>query len=230
VGGTALVTAPARAEIVYTPTNVSTTNGSIFVDLNNDGITDFKLYDVCALCTSSGEIKVLLARGAENTLVHMLGRKVNGANPGTAWPVPYGFSIGPNSPKRFIDVRNSLSGPFMASATCFAVPCHGHGPWLEETDKYLGIQFGINGEIHYGWARLTVKTTVGSKTSTIKATLTGYAYETQPNTAILAGVEVAKAESTAGDARGVNAPSLALLSLGSVGLDVWRREKRPAVL
>src|SRR5215472_15946226 len=53
VSGTALVTAPAKAEIVYTPTNVSTQNGTIFVDLNNDGISDLKLYDMCTLCTSS---------------------------------------------------------------------------------------------------------------------------------------------------------------------------------
>src|SRR6516164_10063463 len=45
-GGTALVTAPAKAEIVYTPTHkVVDTPGSLMVDLNNDGISDIKLDD-----------------------------------------------------------------------------------------------------------------------------------------------------------------------------------------
>ena len=99
------------------------------------------------------------------------------------------------------------------------------GPWQNVSGKYLGIQFSINGQTHYGWARLTVKSFIDSQTHypEIKVTLTGYAYETQPNTAILAGDEGPKAPSTAADARGVNSPSLAPLSLGSAGLDVWRR-------
>src|SRR5262252_10034987 len=37
-GGTALMSAPANAEIVYTPTDIAVdTPGTILVDLNNDG-------------------------------------------------------------------------------------------------------------------------------------------------------------------------------------------------
>jgi hypothetical protein len=101
-------------------------------------------------------------------------------------------------------------------------------PWRNATDKYLGIQFSINGQAHYGWARLTIKTSLLGRLVHIRVILTGYAFETQPNTAILAGDEGPKAKPTATDAHSVHAPSLAVLSLGSVGLDVWRREKRPA--
>jgi hypothetical protein len=65
-----------------------------------------------------------------------------------------------------------------------------YGPWLNATNKYVGIQFSINGRAHYGWARLTVKTLLDRYLHVhIRAILTGYAYETQPNTAILAGDE-----------------------------------------
>ena len=222
---TALVAAPAKAEIVYTPTNVSTFNGTIFVDLNNDGISDIKLDDFCIFCSSSVQIKSLEVRGAKNPSVHIIGRK-NGRFPqGTAWAAPYGFSIGPNSPKSFIGPLRTADGPTMVYAYGTTIPPDFYGPWQSAYDKYLGIQFGINGQTHYGWARLTVRAFTASKTHYIfiKATLTGYAYETQPNTAILAGDEGPKAQSTSADARGVNSPSLGLLSLGAVGLDVWRR-------
>jgi len=225
VGGTALVTAPAKAEIVYTPTNVSTLNGTIFVDLNNDGISDIKLYDFCRQCTSSGQIESLEVRGAQNPSAFVIGRKSASFAQGTAWPAPYGFSIGPNSPKRFIGPLRTADGPTMVYGYNFFFPADFDGPWQNASNKYLGIQFGINGQTHYGWARLSVRAFTYSQTHFIhiKVTLTGYAYETQPNTAILAGDEGPKAQSTAADARGVNSPSLGLLSLGSVGLDVWRR-------
>jgi hypothetical protein len=41
----------------------------------------------------------------------------------------------------------------------------------------------IGGEVHYGWARVAVKADLFS----ITATLTGYAYETNPNQMILSG-------------------------------------------
>jgi hypothetical protein len=59
----------------------------------------------------------------------------------------------------------------------------GYGPWFNVTNRYLGLKFKIKGKTHYGWARLTVRGTFGS----IVATLTGYAYETIPNKAIIAG-------------------------------------------
>jgi hypothetical protein len=71
--------------------------------------------------------------------------------------------------------------------------------------------------MHYGWARLTVST-VGD---VVKTTLTGYAYESTPNTAILAG-DRGPSASTA-ETKQVG-PTLALLSLGAPGLNIWRKE------
>lgn len=58
------------------------------------------------------------------------------------------------------------------------------GPWNDVKNRYLGFKFQIKGKSHYGWARLNV---TGSGLGTIVATMTGYAYETIPNKAIVAG-------------------------------------------
>lgn len=47
-------------------------------------------------------------------------------------------------------------------------------------DKYIGVQINLNGNIHYGWIRVSFDE---NKTLTIK----DYAYQSLPNTAILAG-------------------------------------------
>jgi hypothetical protein len=71
----------------------------------------------------------------------------------------------------------------MATATNYGV--YYFGSWVDDRAqaKFLGIKFSSAGEIHYGWARLTVVT--GYKD--IVATLSGYAYETRANTPIRAG-------------------------------------------
>jgi len=51
----------------------------------------------------------------------------------------------------------------------------GRGPWRNAQDRFLGVKFVIDGELHYGWVRLNVDG------SFKKGLLTGYAYETIPN-------------------------------------------------
>lgn len=53
------------------------------------------------------------------------------------------------------------------------------GQWRNVPNRYLGLKFYVKGKAHYGWARL--------KTSRCFATLTGYAYESVPNKAIITG-------------------------------------------
>ena len=56
------------------------------------------------------------------------------------------------------------------------------GSWKNVTKRYLGFKFLIKGKIHYGWARLNV-----TVTDQVNATLSGYAYQTIPNKAIITG-------------------------------------------
>ena len=60
------------------------------------------------------------------------------------------------------------------------------GNWFDVT-AYLGLQFLINGETHYGWAAVDVVFDTSQRPWTFSATLTGYAYETVAGQSIAAG-------------------------------------------
>jgi hypothetical protein len=103
------------------------------------------------------------------------------------------------------------------------------GRWSEATRLYLGLQFTIQGQTHFGWARVSVAATYNG----VYAALTGYAYETVPNMAIVTGQTQGtgskrKTRALQANPVSVNRPapapaSLGLLARGSLGLDAWRR-------
>jgi hypothetical protein len=105
------------------------------------------------------------------------------------------------------------------------------GPWFNGgkgvKNRYLGLKFKVKGQFHFGWARITVTTTRNRFT----ATLTGYAYETIPGKAIVAGhtkgpddiVERPDAALTAPTAKPI---TLGMLALGAQGV-LWRRKESP---
>jgi hypothetical protein len=88
------------------------------------------------------------------------------------------------------------------------------GPWRGADNKYLGLYFEIPGDgFHFGWARLSVS---AAPTTTAEATIHDWAYETTPDTAILAG------------ATSVPEPSsltLGVLALGAVGVAALVRSR-----
>jgi hypothetical protein len=207
----------SQAEIVFTPTNqlITIHNETISLDLNNDGLTDFTLRELFEVCieTSGGARRTpecseftfqnLYARGNDSNAVVM------GVTSASALPVR--TTVGP-ADKFGNDVTlefcTTQNGTFQNDG----------GPWLNKKNLYLGLQFSIAGQIHYGWARLTVST--NKTTCVTKALLTGYAYETEPNTPITTGKlsgtdevgEIERPEATLG-----------ALALGSMGLEAWRR-------
>lgn len=92
------------------------------------------------------------------------------------------------------------------------------GKWVSVSNRYLGLQFKIQGETHYGWARLSV--TVKGKTVT--AVLTGYAYETVAGRRLRAGQEVEA--DIAGLWQGpTDSGLLGMFALGAPGIALWRR-------
>jgi hypothetical protein len=110
-----------------------------------------------------------------------------------------------------------------------------YGPWMNGgkgvKNRYLGIKFQINGQFHFGWARITVTPT---KTG-FYTTLTGYAYETIPNKPIIAGATKGPDEddqlAPASLKTHTGEPtSLGLLALGAPGLSIWRREEPVAAI
>ena len=189
IGLGSLSLAPALcAEIVYTPTNkvVGVVSGAsrLPIDLNNDGVADLSISAYNFLSFSSGDhiIRDLDALG-------LRGNQIRVVEGDLAVPAVTGQAIGPGSA-----LTGFATGAVMAysrfsggDGSTFSAS---KGLWFNTTNRYLGVKFAIEGEIHYGWARFNA--------SAGYAKLTGYAYETVPNKPIPAGVfETAPEESNA---------------------------------
>ncbi len=208
---------PAEAEIVYTPTNQNVRfNVPFNLDLNNDGIADFQIrnrnyYDSHRGGVFVGELGVKPMLAAN--------RIVNSA--GYAAALPLGASISGDA--RFLPNDGIMAAAFYI---VFSTQCCGEaGPWQNVSNRYLGLKFSINGETHYGWARFNVKMV---NTWSFAATLTGYAYETEPNKAIDAGQTKETDSSEVRPPQNGNAQRvgvLGVLALGSAGQTIRRREE-----
>jgi hypothetical protein len=174
---------PADAEVVYKPAHVVLTYGHTYsLDVNGDSIPDFLLSDLL-VNSSSGHAFLLTvhAQAAGN------------------------FVVGFPTEDRFIDAAALMNGAPIAPATgetsallaAFSTAIGGghylYGRWPNTKNHYLGLSFKINGQTHFGWARLNVLTNTNNDT----AYLTGYAYETIPGKGIVAG----QATGTADDAK-----------------------------
>jgi hypothetical protein len=97
------------------------------------------------------------------------------------------------------------------------------GKGHQGTGPYMGFKFLIDGEIHYGWARVNVK----AKFLGLSATLTGYAYETIANRPILTGFTHGTADASSDPSQETQA--LAPGSLGQLALGVASSGRRAAL-
>jgi hypothetical protein len=170
----ASTTRPAEAKVAYTSTNVTVSgNGFFTIDLNHDGVTDVSVVSSgrSVFCTtgpgSSGSVYALPNAGAETV-----------ANGNFVLALVSGAGIGP---KRSYYLSEGL---MLQYSSCLYPPHTNLGAWQNVTNRYLGIRFQVNGHVHYGWARLSLKE---GKVGPV-VTLTGYAYETIAGQRITAGV------------------------------------------
>ncbi len=171
--------APAEGEIVYTPTNQKIDfNHPFELDLNNDGIGDFQILNRHGFDLGRRDDAYEGILGIKPTLP--TNRAVSSSHYAAA--LPLGASIG--GAARFPAKSGGLMGWGFYIVFDGSSCCGSFGPWRNVQNRYLGLKFTIDGETHYGWARFSVKFTSGWY---IAATLTGYAYETEPNKAIAAG-------------------------------------------
>jgi len=173
---------PANAEIIYTKANKYIgPNTTLHLDLNRDGIADFNLKDTFSTWSfsSAGELAVVADR-QKNAI---WGHTVRGELYASA--LSAGVQIGPKG--HFLPAGGMAQESFNGGLGDHRAFAYGGGPWADVTDRYLGLKFAIKGEIHYGWARLSV--TLGTDNSEVTGQLTGYAYETVANRPILTGRE-----------------------------------------
>jgi len=206
VGALALVP-PAEAKIVYTPAHlaISTSNPQHWwsLDLNHDGVKDFSFSAYYEVGMSSQFAFMRCWPQAGNSV----------------WGQAYEAALRPG-------VRIGPGGRFklrhLSMARVSTVQGHSSfdAPWANGgrgvTDRYLGLKFQINGETHYGWARLNVSVRDQGGVN-ITATLTGYAYETIPNKAIIAG------KTKGPDVIAAQPATLGNLAAGASAIPAWRR-------
>jgi len=162
---------PAQAKVVYTPTNQEITpEMGLSLDLTNNGVADFVFSDFYSSTSSLLNLSVGPVNPSNEIFSTGLNRSVFAA------AIPAGVEIGPDG--RFKKRR----GEGMANDLGTQPICQ--GPWVHANERYLGLKFVINGEFHFGWARLNVNCVFPHP---IIGTLTGYAYETVANKPIVTG-------------------------------------------
>jgi hypothetical protein len=213
---------PVEAKIVYTPVNVQV-GQQYDLDLNSDGVTDFTL--------SAGYFNHCSKHGNCESNWHVFDKPATDneviAGPGG---LPAALLLG-----AVIGHSGLFDGAEVLAL--FGRHCHmGNcktsfrlGNWLGVMgNRYLGLEFQIKGKTHYGWARLSVAR---------GATLTGYAYETLPGKAIIAGRTKGTADESGEEDFGPGASltnpipnkpqpaSLGVLALGVQGVQLWRRKE-----
>ncbi len=180
----------SEAKVVYTETyQVTRAHVPLYIDLNHDGVNDFLLRTT--YYAGSSYFKVgLSASGNHNFSNVVAGKHLPRSSYffSAASALPAGTRIGPE--REF-----SVHHPFMAEEL-FAPNVRTSqysdlGRWAGGgkgvSNRYLGLKFVINGEVHYGWARLSVTLAHHRQYDDVVGTLTGYAYETVPNKPIIVG-------------------------------------------
>ena len=206
---------PADAEVVFTPAQVVIAgNDKFFLDLNHDGVADFVLSNR-NFCTTDICGRTLRATPGQagNKIVGVKGIFVVDY----ASALKRGSQIG--SSKQFLGKLMAASGTEYGTG----------GQWLDASNRFLGLKFLVGGQVHFGWARLSVRSGNGR----ITAVLTGYAYETVAGKPILAGQTKGADEAALSGSEGVATPlldssqpraSLGLLAQGASGVVAWRKQ------
>lgn len=204
VAGAAAFLGPtgADAEVIYTPTHAKI-NHHFSLDLNNDGVIDFRLSSYYAY--TEGKVEVYPV--AQGNRIVATPQRCQGL-PVAAAPLRSGQIIGP--------ARN-----FLNSANCMVVDDTGlaSGPWYHVKNRYLGFAFVIDGQEHFGWARLSI-----DYLPALNNEVLGYAYETVPNKPIIAGDQGNSTEAS------TQQESLGALAAGAPALNLSRRQEEKATV
>ncbi len=154
--------ADASGQIVYTDVNpdfVGGSGASLDIDFDGDGTTD---------------VTILQSNNGNYELVQALPYSTNGvlaaSNSGYFYAsnLAYGAAI------------SSGAGSFRSFGSLCAGPGYLGSQFCGAGEAYLGIEFDISGNTHYGWVRVDVL-------DSSNFIVMDYAYESTPNQAIAAG-------------------------------------------
>ena len=174
-----MFSASANAQIVYTDVNpdyvisipvVNPIPTDYNIDLNNDGISDYKIsclfgFAPCRFRQYVSYVKVSALN--TNAVVAV----------GTTNPLAMNFNDGILSGLAFSTsgYLRYVSGGYCGSTTL--------GVWPNSLDRYLGLKLIVGANTYYGWVRIQVSVGVNPFSCTIK----DYAYNSISNQSLLAG-------------------------------------------
>lgn len=218
--GLLALASPAQAKIVFTPSNIHIPEnaGLIHLDLNHDGVADFAF----SAGSRFGSARAPLGFYANSLVVT---------------PEQPGNEVGAITSSKGFDCAAKLRGQVQVGpgkhfepsmlvmfqvAGDYTNQFSAHCPWLDRRGGFLGFKFMIDGETHYGWARVGE---IGTRSASIR----GYAYETTPDQPILTGATTDPATASLSSPSLPHVPqraTLALLAHGAPGLSIWRREEK----
>ncbi|GEM_PF-1494544 len=174
----------ASATVQYTdvdPDFQGTIPDSTAFDIDNDGIADIALWgDSFTSVTASNMLSVYRVFARALGSVGIAGDASVTYSGSFSYYYPYALDQN-NMIDRFLNFNSGYSTQTMAWATYSTASSnfYFYGNWNNQADKYLGLRLTINGNIHYGWMRLSI----GITDYTVK----DYAYEDEPCIRIQAG-------------------------------------------
>lgn len=212
---------PSEAKVVFTAVQLQLpVDQPTFIDLNHDGINDFKLFPV------SSDLNLHDTQGVRSSEVIKLygvgtGNQIWGKAPYVS-ALTAGVKVGSGAPLASNANIMGFESKFSGGPTSYG------GPWAPDgqvvKNHFVGFKFLINGEVHFGWARMTVQIS-RPEVKKLRAVLTGYAYETVPNRPIVTGKTSTAVDVSSMIRPGANVPTLGALAQGAMGLSIWRREE-----
>jgi hypothetical protein len=200
---------PAQAKIVYKAAHVpiNKNGGVVDLDLNHDGIDDFK-FVATSNAYARDHASPLLGSGGAGLFAApaQASNRVDAVESNSRWlcaaALPEGVKVGVrSSPFQPGDSQLAMAHAFSSTS---------YGPWRHAGTAYMGLKFFIKGKAHFGWARIRV---TGAGFSGI---IVGYAYETIPNKSIVTG------KTKGPDVITVQPASLGHLSHGASAIPAWR--------
>ncbi|HEV2115486.1 MAG TPA: hypothetical protein VGR48_05640, partial [Terriglobales bacterium] len=164
------VPSPAAADIIYTPADIVIPHDGIPVpiDFGHGAAANFSLW-----------IRSYVDFGPFSSDLFLYGRNaanlVIGQGQGFAARLAAGATIGAG--QKFAPTHRTFGIPLIALKRFYSNGTHTTctGPWAQPARSgYLGLEFDISGQEHFGWARLNAGCLVGGRR--VGAILTGYAF------------------------------------------------------
>jgi hypothetical protein len=220
--GLMVLSPSSMAEVVVTqPHAYLATGGSSYV-IGISGTTEFTLANnVFPSSYGGSETLGVTAVSGAGVVGHWdRSQRVN-----VVAPLRFGAAIGPAN-------QFEAGKQLLAIAWDFRDFTFVGGPFANTADRFLGLKFELNGQVHYGWAGFSFVEAHVFETS-VTALLTAWAYETEPNMPIYAGQSsdspresrLLPSSGSPKETATVQPATLGVLALGSLGLDVWRKRE-----